>query len=156
MLRLAGEQVESLFDEALPIEVRELPADLARLDVLLDDPALLEPIAARWEVAARDRGRPTIAMLLFVRARVRGVRVRPRIHALTLPDLSGLDKRAISFTPLRAVRHEHVPSGPARGRLVRCDAPNERTAWLGAILDHLAIVGPPAWTPGVDCTGLTV
>ena len=28
----SGEQVESLFDEALPIEVRELPEDLARLD----------------------------------------------------------------------------------------------------------------------------
>lgn len=70
MLRLGGEQVESLFDEALPIEVRELPADLARLDVLLSDPALLEPIAVRWEARARDRGRPTIAMSLFVRLRV--------------------------------------------------------------------------------------
>ena len=70
MLRLAREQVESLFDEALPIEVRELPEDLARLDVLLGDPALLEPIAARWEAAARDRGRPTIAMSLFVRLMV--------------------------------------------------------------------------------------
>ena len=48
MLRLAGEQVESLFDEALPIEVRELPDDLARLDELLGDPALLAPIAGRW------------------------------------------------------------------------------------------------------------
>jgi IS5 family transposase len=70
MLRLAGEQVESLFDEALPIEVRELPEDLARLDVLLGDPALLEPITACWEAAARDRGRPTIAMSLFVRLMV--------------------------------------------------------------------------------------
>jgi hypothetical protein len=58
VLRLAGEQVESLFDQALPIEVRELPADLARLDVLLADAALLAPIAERWEAAARDRGRP--------------------------------------------------------------------------------------------------
>ena len=70
MLRLAGRQVESLFDEALPIEVRELPGDLARLDVLLGDPALLAPIAERWEAAARDRGRPTIAMALFVRLMV--------------------------------------------------------------------------------------
>jgi transposase, IS5 family len=70
MLRLTGEQVESLFDEALPIEVRELPEDLARLDELLSDPALLEPIARRWEVAARERGRPTIAMSLFVRLMV--------------------------------------------------------------------------------------
>jgi transposase, IS5 family len=70
VLRLAGEQVESLFDEALPIEVRELPADLARLDELLGDRALLAPIAARWEGASRDRGRPTIAMTMFVRLMV--------------------------------------------------------------------------------------
>lgn len=70
MLRLAGEQVESLFDEALPIEVRELPEDLARLDVLLSDAALLGPISERWEASARGQGRPTIAMSLFVRLMV--------------------------------------------------------------------------------------
>ena len=70
MLRLVGEQVESLFDEALPIEVRELPRDLARLDELLSDEALLAPIAERWEVSARGHGRPTIAMSLFVRLMV--------------------------------------------------------------------------------------
>ena len=70
MLRLVGEQVESLFDEALPIVVRELPEELARLDELLSDPALLAPIAERWEAAARERGRPTIAMAVFVRLMV--------------------------------------------------------------------------------------
>jgi IS5 family transposase len=70
VLRLAGEQVESLFDEALPIEVRELPADLARLDALLSEPALLGPIAEGWEAASRERGRPTIAMSMFVRLMV--------------------------------------------------------------------------------------
>jgi transposase, IS5 family len=70
VLRLAGEQVESLFDEALPIEVRELPADLARLDELLSSPALVAPIVACWERSARERGRPTIAMSLFVRLMV--------------------------------------------------------------------------------------
>jgi transposase, IS5 family len=70
VLCLAGVQVESLFDEVLPIEVRELPGDLARLDGLLGDPALLAPIAEQWEAAARDRGRPTIAMSLFVRMMV--------------------------------------------------------------------------------------
>ena len=48
MLVLVGEQVESLFDEVLPVEVRELPGDLARLDVLLSDPALLAPIGEQW------------------------------------------------------------------------------------------------------------
>ena len=70
MLRLVGEQVESLFDEALAIGVRELPADLARLDVLLSDPRLLEPIAERWEARAGGWGRPTIAMSVFVRLMV--------------------------------------------------------------------------------------
>jgi len=44
MLRLVGGQVESLFDELLPAEVRELPAELAVLDRLLADPRLLAPI----------------------------------------------------------------------------------------------------------------
>lgn len=70
MLRLVGEQVESLFDEALPIEVRELPEDLARLDVLLSDPVLLGAIAERWEASAVAFGRPTIPMSLFVRLMV--------------------------------------------------------------------------------------
>jgi len=70
VLVLAGEQVESLFDEALPIDVRELPGDLARLDVLLSEPALLAPIAERREDTARGHGRPTIAMSLFVRLMV--------------------------------------------------------------------------------------
>jgi hypothetical protein len=43
-LRLTGGQVESLFDELLPAEVRELPQDLAALDRLLADRRLLAPI----------------------------------------------------------------------------------------------------------------
>ncbi len=70
MLRLAGGQVESLFDDALPVEVRELPEDLARLDALLADAALFEPISAAWDDAGRERGRPTIPMASFVRLMV--------------------------------------------------------------------------------------
>ncbi len=62
-----GGQVESLFDEVLPAEVRELPVDLARLDVLLADGVLLAPIGAAWRAAARGHGRPTIAMATLVR-----------------------------------------------------------------------------------------
>jgi hypothetical protein len=54
MLRLAGDQVESLFDELLPVEVREVPAELAVLDRLLADPRGLAPIEQAWERAARD------------------------------------------------------------------------------------------------------
>jgi IS5 family transposase len=77
MLTVLAPQVESLWDEALPLEVRELPGDLARLDLLLDDPGLMWPLVERWqqEFAATGRrvldvGRPTIAMQTFVRLMV--------------------------------------------------------------------------------------
>jgi hypothetical protein len=54
----------------LPIEARELPEDLARLDRVLCDPALLAPIAGVWAQTARDHGRPSIAMSTFVRLMV--------------------------------------------------------------------------------------
>jgi IS5 family transposase len=67
MLTLSGGQVECLWDEVLPIKARELPEDLARLDRVLSDPLLLQPIAAAWEESARGRGRPSISMASFVR-----------------------------------------------------------------------------------------
>jgi transposase, IS5 family len=70
MLRLAGRQVESLFDQLLSMEVRELPQDLAALDRLLADRLLLAPIERAWEQTARDHGRPTIPMASFVRLMV--------------------------------------------------------------------------------------
>src|SRR6516225_12052587 len=70
MLTLVGGQVECLWDEVLPIEVRELPEDLARLDRVLADEMLLWPIAQAWEESARERGRPSIAMVTFVRLMV--------------------------------------------------------------------------------------
>jgi transposase, IS5 family len=70
MLTLCGGQVESLWDEVLPVEVRELPNDLARLDRVLSDHVLLWPIAQAWEESARERGRPSIPMVTFVRLMV--------------------------------------------------------------------------------------
>jgi transposase, IS5 family len=70
MLTLVGEQVESLWDEVLPIEVRELLDDLARLDRVLSDDLLLFPIARAWQDGARERGRPSIAIATFVRLMV--------------------------------------------------------------------------------------
>jgi transposase, IS5 family len=77
MLRLVAVQAETLWDEALPIEVRELPEDLAALDGLLCDPALLAPFVACWQrealvsgVSAADHGRPTIAIETYVRLMV--------------------------------------------------------------------------------------
>ena len=77
MLRLEAAGALSLWDEVLPEEVRLLPADLARLDELLCDRALLAPIVGCWEREARevgrssvDHGRPTIAMDTYVRLMV--------------------------------------------------------------------------------------
>jgi IS5 family transposase len=70
MLTLCGGQVECLWDEVLPIQARELPDDLARLDAVLSDSMLLQPIAAAWEQTARGRGRPSISMATFVRLMV--------------------------------------------------------------------------------------
>jgi transposase, IS5 family len=67
MLRLSGGQVESLFDLGLPVAVVELPAELAAVDRLLADPAVLAPIEAGWAQDARWLGRPTIPMDRFVR-----------------------------------------------------------------------------------------
>ena len=57
MLTLLAAQPESLWDEALPVEVKELPEDLAALDVLLSDPELLWPIVARWRREFEQTGR---------------------------------------------------------------------------------------------------
>jgi len=77
MLRLVAAQAETLWDEALPIEVRELPGDLAALDELLSDPGLLAPFCAHWHseaiasgTSAADHGRPTIAIETYVRLMV--------------------------------------------------------------------------------------
>src|SRR5215207_4718646 len=69
MLTVWAPQTESLWDESLPVEVKELPVDLAALDVLLSDPALLGR-------AVLTDGRPTIAIETSVRLMVLKQRYR--------------------------------------------------------------------------------
>ncbi len=59
MLTLLAGQPECLWDEALPIEVKQLPEDLAALEVLLADPEVLWPLVERWrqEFMSADRAR---------------------------------------------------------------------------------------------------
>ena len=51
MLTLLAPQPESLWDESLPVEVKQLLEDLAALDGLLTDPELLWPLVERWREA---------------------------------------------------------------------------------------------------------
>jgi IS5 family transposase len=83
MLTLLAPQPESLWDESLPVEVKELPEDLAALDVLLADPELLWPLVERWQREFQEtgrlvltEGRPTIALESYVRLMVLKARYR--------------------------------------------------------------------------------
>jgi hypothetical protein len=77
MLTLLAERPGCLWDDALPMEVRQLPADLAMLDVLLSDPVVLWPLVERWRREFQEtgrlvltEGRPTIPLETFVRLMV--------------------------------------------------------------------------------------
>ncbi len=83
MLTLLAGQPECLWDDALPLEVKELPEDLAALDVLLSDHELMWPLVERWRRefeqtgrAVLTEGRPTIALETYVRLMVLKQRYR--------------------------------------------------------------------------------
>ena len=89
VLTLWAGQAESLRDESLPVEVKELPADLAELDRVLSDPELMMVLLERWrrEVVETGRlvltdGRPTIAMETYIRLMVLKARYRWGYRAL--------------------------------------------------------------------------
>src|ERR671936_2440423 len=115
MLRLAGGQVESLFDELLPVEVRELPAELAVLDRLLADPRLLAPIERTWERTARGHGRPTIPMDRFVRLMVVKQRSGWGYETLVREVSDSLHLRRFCLIPLA----ERVPDESTIRKLAR-------------------------------------
>jgi IS5 family transposase len=115
MLRLAGGQVESLFDELLPMEVRELPADLAALDRLLTDPRVLAPIQQGWQQTARTHGRPTIPMASFVRLMVIKQRAGWGYQTLVREVSDSLHLRRFCLLGLR----ERAPDESTVRKLVR-------------------------------------
>jgi transposase, IS5 family len=115
MLRLAGGQVESLLDELLPVEVRELPPELAVLDRLLADPRLLAPITQAWEQAARGHGRPTIPMTSFARLMVVKQRTGWGYQTLVREVSDSLHLRRFCLLPLT----QRVPDESTVRKLVR-------------------------------------
>jgi IS5 family transposase len=83
MLTLLAEQPECLWDDALPVEVKELPDDLAALDALLSDHEVLWPLVERWRKEFQEtgrlvltEGRPTIPLETYVRLMVLKQRFR--------------------------------------------------------------------------------
>jgi transposase, IS5 family len=66
LTRQAG-QVETVWDELFPEFVRTLPDDLARLDQVLDAPAVLRQFEQHWGRANLNVGRPSIPMATYVR-----------------------------------------------------------------------------------------
>ena len=63
MFRTVNDQL-SLWDAVLPPELLVLPDELARVDVLLDDPAFFAPFAAYFDARI---GRPSIPMETYLR-----------------------------------------------------------------------------------------
>jgi IS5 family transposase len=136
MLTLWAGQPESLWDEALPIEVRELPDDLAALDRLLADPDVLAPIAERFrrEVIEDKRavltdGRPTIAMETYVRLMVLKQRYRWGYRTLVAEVSDSIHLRRFCRISLS----ERVPDESTVRKLTRrigADTVNELTRVL--------------------------
>ncbi len=115
MLRLQGERAECLFDDLLPAEVRQLPEDLARLDEVLSDPALLRPIDGAWRYSARDQGRPTIPMASYVRLMVVKQRTGWGYETLVREVSDSIHLRRFCLIPL----HGRVPDESTVRKLTR-------------------------------------
>ena len=136
MLTLLAGQPESLWDEALPVEVLELPADLAELDGLLSDPGLLAPIVEHWrrEVVETKRavltdGRPTIAMETYIRLMVLKQRYRWGYRSLVAEVSDSIHLRRFCRISLS----ERVPDESTVRKLTRrigADTVNELTRVL--------------------------
>lgn len=122
MLTLRAPQAETLWDELLPVEARELPDELARIDELLGDAELLRPIVAHWrrEVEQTGRavlsdGRPTIAMESYVRLMVVKQRSGWGYETLVREVSDSLHLRRFCLIPL----HERVPHESTVRKLTR-------------------------------------
>jgi IS5 family transposase len=122
VLTLRAPQAETLWDELLPVEARELPEDLARIDELLSDPGLLGPIAECWrrEVERTGRavlteGRPTTAMETYVRLMVVKQRSGWGYETLVREVSDSLHLRRFCLIAL----HERVPDESTVRKLTR-------------------------------------
>jgi transposase, IS5 family len=136
VLTLWAPQADCLWDESLPVEVRELPEDLAELDRVLSDPELLMVLLERWreEVLETGRsvladGRPTIAMETYVRLMVLKARYRWGYRTLVAEVSDSIHLRRFCRIPLT----ERVPDESTVRKLTRrigAETVNELTRTL--------------------------
>jgi IS5 family transposase len=138
VLTLVAGQAESLWDEALPVEVRELPEDLAALDRVLADRMLLEPIVARFrqEVAAgravMSDGRPTVAMETYVRLMVLKQRYRWGYRTLVAEVSDSIHLRRFC----RIALSERVPDESTVRKLTRRLGPETVSELTRALIER--------------------
>jgi IS5 family transposase len=137
VLTLFAPQAESLWDESLPVEVKELPADLAELDRVLSDPELMMVVLDRWRQEVLDTGRavltdgrPTIAMETYIRLMVLKARYRWGYRTLMAEVSDSIHLRRFCRISLS----ERVPDDST----VRNDR-RTRTAALEALIGEHAV-----------------
>ncbi len=137
MLVLEAAQVELLWDELLAIEARLLPADLAVIDGVLDDPAVLAPVAVVWQREAErggrstaGHGRPTVAMGTYVRLMVIRQRNGWGYERLAREVADSLHLRRFC----RIALGERVPDESTIGKLTRRLGPEVVAAITRAVI----------------------
>ena len=122
MLTLLADQPECLWDDVLPVEVKELPEDLAALDILLSDHELLWPLVERWRREFREtgrlvltEGRPTIPLETYVRLMLLKQRYRCGYRTLVAEVSDSIHLRRFCLISLT----ERVPDESTVRKLTR-------------------------------------
>lgn len=122
MLTLLAPRSDCLWDESLPVEVKELPQDLAALDGLLSDPELLWPLVERWREEVQEtgrrvltEGRPTVPLETYVRLMVLKARYRWGYRSLVAEVSDSIHLRRFCLIALS----ERVPDESTVRKLTR-------------------------------------
>ena len=142
MLRLQPDQErDTIWDALLPAGVTLLPPDLAAIDALLADPALLAPFRTLWRERdaafgqhAEAFGRPTLAMATYVRLMVIKSRTGWGYMTLVREVSDSLHLRRFCLIPLG----DPVPTESAVRKLTRRLGP-ELVAQLTREVIELAV-----------------
>ena len=139
MLRLQPDhERDTIWDALLPVGVTVLPPDLAAVDLLLSDPALLAPFRVLWRErdAASGRcaealGRPTIAMATYVRLMVIKARTGWGYVTLVREVSDSLHLRRFCLIPLG----DPVPTESTVRKLTRRLGPELVAQLIGEVIE---------------------